>query len=97
MAATDDASVAFADDVDAVVYTATADTRPDDAFADLDRVPARPGANVVSTSFYPLLHPASAPAPLLDAVERACADGRHVGVRVGHRPGLGARHPARPA
>ena len=35
VAATDDTSVALADDVDAVVYTATADTRPDDAFADL--------------------------------------------------------------
>ena len=35
VAATDDVSVAFADDVDAVVYTATADTRPDEAFADL--------------------------------------------------------------
>ena len=33
--ATDDVSVAFAGDVDAVVYTATADTRPDEAFADL--------------------------------------------------------------
>src|SRR6266478_2173057 len=34
-----------------------------------------PGANVVSTSFYPLLHPASAPAPVIEAVERACARG----------------------
>jgi hypothetical protein len=30
---------------------------------------------VVSTSFYPLLHPASAPAPIIEAVERACATG----------------------
>ena len=63
-----------ADDVDAVVYTATADTRPDDAFADLVAC-LEAGANVVSTSFYPLLHPASAPAPVIEAVERACAHG----------------------
>jgi len=30
---------------------------------------------VVSTSFYPLLHPASAPAPVTEAIERACATG----------------------
>ena len=74
VAATDDVSVAFADDVDAVVYTATADTRPDDAFADLVAC-LEAGANVVSTSFYPLLHPASAPPPMIEAVERACAMG----------------------
>ena len=74
VAATDDTSVALADDVDAVVYTATADTRPDAALADLIAC-LEAGANVVSTSFYPLLHPASAPAPMVEAVERACAAG----------------------
>jgi len=74
VAATDDTSVAFADDVDAVVYTATADTRSDAALADLIAC-LEAGANVVSTSFYPLLHPASAPAPMVEAVERACAAG----------------------
>ncbi len=74
VAATDDVSVAFADDVDAVVYTATADTRPDEAFVDLIAC-LEAGANVVSTSFYPLLHPASAPPPMIEAVERACAEG----------------------
>jgi hypothetical protein len=72
--ATDDSAVALGGDVDAVVYTATADTRPDDAFGDLIAC-LRSGANVVSTSFYPLLHPASAPAPVTEAVERACAEG----------------------
>jgi hypothetical protein len=72
--ATDDVQVALADGVDAVVYTATADTRPDDAFADLVAC-LEAGANVVSTSFYPLLHPASAPTPVIEAVERACASG----------------------
>jgi hypothetical protein len=72
--ATDDRSIAFADDVDAVVYTATADTRPDEAFSDLLACLGA-GANVVSTSFFPLLHPASAPAAMVEAVERACAEG----------------------
>jgi len=72
--ATDDTSVATGGGVDAVVYTATADTRPDDAFADLVAC-LESGANVVSTSFYPLLHPASAPAPVVEAIERACATG----------------------
>ena len=64
--------MALADDVDAVVYTATGDTRPDDALADLVAC-LRAGRNVVSTAFYPLLHPASAPRELLDVVEPACA------------------------
>jgi hypothetical protein len=72
--ATDDASVALSGDVDAVVYTATGDTRPDDALNDLVAC-LRSGANVVSTAFYPLLHPASAPKDLLDVVVPACEAG----------------------
>jgi hypothetical protein len=74
VAATDDCSIATAGDVDAVVYTATGDTRPDDALRDLVDC-LRSGSNVVSTSFYPLLHPASAPRELLDRVEPACKEG----------------------
>jgi 2,4-diaminopentanoate dehydrogenase len=69
-----DDGVALADGVDAVVYTATADTRPMEAYADLERC-LRAGRNVVSTSFYPLLHPASAPRELLEVIEPACAAG----------------------
>lgn len=72
--ASDDPAVALSGDVDAVVYTATGDTRPDDALDDLVGC-LRSGADVVSTSFYPLLHPASAPAPLLERVGQACGDG----------------------
>jgi len=72
--ATDDTSTAFADDVDAVIYTATGDTRPEEALADLTAC-LRAGVNVVSTAFYPLLHPASAPRELLDVVEAACTEG----------------------
>jgi hypothetical protein len=74
VAASTDRAVAHAPGVDAVVYTATSDTRPDDALADLLAC-LRAGANVVSTSFYPLLHPASAPRALLDQVEGACTEG----------------------
>jgi hypothetical protein len=72
--ATDDVSLALADDVDCVVYAATADTRPMEAYGDLDRL-LRAGRNVVSTSFYPLLHPPSAPKVLLDVVADACTTG----------------------
>lgn len=72
--ATNDVTIAFGDDVDAIVYTATGDTRPDDALHDLVRC-LEAGTNVVSTSFYPLLHPASAPRELLDVVVPACTAG----------------------
>lgn len=72
--ATDDESIAFADDVDAVVYAATADTRPMDAYMDLERL-LRSGRNVVSTSFYPLLHPASAPPELMTMLDAAMEAG----------------------
>jgi len=74
VSATNDVSIAFAADVDAVIYTATGDTRPQEALADLSAC-LRAGANVVSTAFYPLLHPASAPREMLDPVEAACAAG----------------------
>jgi len=72
--ATDDVTVALADDVDAVVYTATGDTRPDAALADLVRC-LEAGRNVVSTSFYALLHPPTGPRSVLDPVEQACRTG----------------------
>ncbi len=72
--ATDDTSIATAHGIDAVVYTATADTRPDDAYADLIGCLAA-GVNVVSTSFYPLLHPPSAPRELIEVLEPVWAEG----------------------
>lgn len=72
VAATDDHAIALADDVDCVFYAATADRRPMEAYADLLTLLGA-GRNVVSTSFYPLLHPPSAPRELLDMIEPACA------------------------
>ena len=72
--ATDDTAIAFDDSVDAVVYAATADTRPMDAYMDLERL-LRAGRNVVSTAFYPLLHPPSAPRELMDMLDAAMEAG----------------------
>jgi hypothetical protein len=60
--------------IDAVVYAATGDTRPDAAVDDIVAC-LLAGADVVSTSVYPLIHPPSTPAALRDRVERACAEG----------------------
>lgn len=70
--ATDDISVALAGDVDAVVYAATADSRPEAAYGDLLQLLAA-GRNVVSTAFYPLLHPPSAPRELKELIDGTCA------------------------
>jgi hypothetical protein len=60
--------------IDAVVYTASADTRPKEAYADLLGC-LRAGANVVSTAFYPLLYPKTAPPELMKQVDAACRAG----------------------
>lgn len=58
----------------AVVYAATGDTRPDDALDDIVAC-LRAGADVVSTSVYPLIHPPSTPADVHGRVEAACTAG----------------------
>jgi hypothetical protein len=60
--------------VDAVVYTASAETRPGEALQDLLAC-LRAGANVVSTSFYALLYPPITPPQLLEQVQSACREG----------------------
>jgi 2,4-diaminopentanoate dehydrogenase len=72
--ATDDVQVALSPDVDAVVYAATADSRPVEAYTELARC-LQAGRNVVSTSFYPLLHPPSAPTELCSMIDAACSEG----------------------
>jgi len=70
--ATDDWEAVLAAKPDAVVYTATADTRPEEASADLMAC-LEAGVNVVSSAFYAFLDPASAPQESLEPVEAACA------------------------
>lgn len=56
---------------DAVVYAASADTRPEEACTDLLAC-LEAGSNVVSTAFYAFLHPGSAPAEALAPITAAC-------------------------
>jgi hypothetical protein len=72
--ATQDSRALLAQGVDAVVYTASADTRPAEALQDLLAC-LRAGANVVSTSFYALLYPPTTPPELLEQVQDACREG----------------------
>lgn len=60
VSATKDAGSVLTADVDAVVYAASADIRPDEAMADLLQCLSA-GCDVVSTSFYDFLHPALVP------------------------------------
>ena len=72
--ATRDVDQALADGLDVMVYTASGDLRPAEALADLERL-LRAGIQVVSTSFYPLLHPALCPEPVRTGIEAACRGG----------------------
>ncbi|WP_372759350.1 dihydrodipicolinate reductase [Litorivivens sp.] len=73
--ATLDYDAVLAQGLDAMIYTASADIRPDEALADLLTC-LRAGCNVVSTSFYDFLHPALAPRESMDKVEAACHEGK---------------------
>lgn len=61
-------------DVDAVVYAASGEIRPDDALADINRA-IRSGIVVVSPSLYGMYDPTSAPPEFRDPVLEAIADG----------------------
>jgi len=69
--ATDDWRAVLDAGLDAVVYTATADTRPDEAMADLLAC-LEAGVSVVSPAFYSFLDPDSAPQEALQPVKAAC-------------------------
>ena len=69
--ATDDWASLLAAGADAVVYTATADIRPEQAAGDLVACLAA-GINVVSTAFYTFLDPASAPQEALQPIMDTC-------------------------
>ncbi len=71
--ATDDADSVLGT-VDAIVYAASGDIRPDEALADVMKA-VRSGAVVVTPALYALYDPRSAPPELREAVEAAIADG----------------------
>ncbi|MCU1381059.1 MAG: hypothetical protein JWN29_4042, partial [Acidimicrobiales bacterium] len=68
------AAVTELPNVDAVVYCASADFRPDDALADILGC-LRSGASVVTPGIYALYDPPSAPVVLREPVEAACKEG----------------------
>ena len=74
VAATNDADALLALEPDCVVYTATADLRPAEAVDDLTRILAS-GANVVSSSIVPLVHPGGVDAGLTGPLADACVTG----------------------
>lgn len=75
VAATSDAEAVLADaNLDAVAYCASGDFRPDEALDDIERC-LRAGADVVSTSVYPLYDPRSAPEEIADRFTAAAKDG----------------------
>ncbi len=73
VAATDDIDSAL-QGIDALVYAASGDIRPDDALADIVKAIGA-GATVVTPSLYALYDPTSAPPELRDPVLAAIADG----------------------
>lgn len=86
--ATQDADALLDLGADVVCYTASSDVRPDGVIDDLCRILAS-GANVVSTSFVPLLHPAHAGPGVLDRLEAACQEGGTSFYTSGIDPGFG--------
>jgi hypothetical protein len=72
--ATDDVDALLALNADCVCYTATADLRPWEAVADIERILAS-GANVVSSSMVQLLHPKTADKAMVERLEAACREG----------------------
>ena len=71
IAATTDADALLAMEVDAVSYTATADLRPHEAVADIERI-LRSGKNVVSSSLVPIIYPPSAVKEMTEPLQAAC-------------------------
>ena len=88
VAATQDVDARLDLGADAVCYTANSDVRPDGVIEDVCRILAS-GANVVSTSYVPLLHPAHAGPGVLDRIEAACQEGGTSFYSSGIDPGFG--------
>lgn len=85
--ATDDADSVLGS-VDAVVYAASGEIRPDEALADVVKA-IRTGAVVVTPALYALYDPQSAPPELREPVEAAVAEGKGSLFVSGIDPGWG--------
>jgi hypothetical protein len=85
--ATTDADALLALRPDCVCYTATADLRPFEAIEDICRILAA-GANVVSSSVVPLVHPKSFFPEVVERLEAACTAGRASFFTSGIDPGF---------
>jgi len=84
----DDAGDLLASPPDAIVYASSADFRPSEAEDDFERILAA-GANLVSSSIYPLYHPPSAPEALRRRMEDAAVTGDSSLLCSGIDPGFG--------
>ncbi len=86
--ATQDADALLALGADCICYTASSDIRPGQVVEDLCRMLAG-GANVVNTSFVPLLYPKAAGAGVYDQLQAACETGGTSFFTSGIDPGFG--------
>jgi len=86
--ASSDVDAVLASGIDAVVYAASGDLRPDDAAADVARCLSS-GAVVVTPSLYALYDVRSAPASLADPLRKAAVDGGSALFVSGIDPGWG--------
>lgn len=74
VAATRDAESLLASDADCVCYTASAETRPNEAIDDMCRI-LRAGKNLVSSSVVQLVHPDGLGDDVARQIREACAEG----------------------
>lgn len=86
--ATRDAEALLGTRPECVCYTASSDVRPSEVVDDLCRILAG-GANVVNTSFVPLLFPDAAGPGVRDRLEAACREGGTSLYTSGIDPGFG--------
>ncbi|MAE95922.1 MAG: diacylglycerol kinase [Deltaproteobacteria bacterium] len=73
IAASHDAEALLALRPDCVCYTATSNNRPIEAIEDLGRI-LETGANVVSCSVAPLVHPGVLPPQMVEPLQKACLE-----------------------
>lgn len=91
ISATNDWDELLALDADCLAYLGNGAGREDEVVSECCRFLER-GTNVVSTSLIPLVHPATAPAAMVDALQSACHDGDTSFLNSGIDPGWATTH-----